>query len=307
MILKYSLIIPHFNDHERLERLLNTVPVNRQDVEVLVVDDCSPDQSAIRALKDRWPMVRWLSTPENCGAGAARNVGLSHAQGERLVFADSDDEFLPEAFNAFDEHVQPEDELVYFFAEAMQEVDGEPSNRADRLNDLCQTYLDEQTKVALDCLKVRSVVAVAKVYSRKFIEKIGARFEETRVSNDVAFNVLAAVQTRHVRVVPVPVYRIYRRKGSLTSDPSPDAFLQRVNVMARLAATLKWLGIRDLPHGTGYMLISFTYGPLTAYRTWRICLRSDLRIELYRMLQFSRWRRFVLNLASNSKEKKRIK
>lgn len=305
--MKYSLIIPHYNDPVRLERLLLTIPVNRHDVEVLVIDDCSPDQSALEMLKFRWPMVRWLSTPENNGAGAARNVGLSHAQGVWLVFADSDDEFLPEAFNHFDEHVMPEDELVYFLAEAVQEVDDSPSNRADRLNELCQTYIKDRSSLALERLKLRSVESIAKVYARQFVEKTGVRFEETRVSNDVFFNVMSAVQASNVRVVPVYVYRIFRRDGSLTANNTPEAFLQRVNVKARLATKLKALGIRDVPSGIGYMLTSFTYGPMIAYRVWRICLESDLRIDLFRLLQFSRWRIFIKYWVSASKEKKRVR
>ncbi|MAY25772.1 MAG: hypothetical protein CMK02_05680 [Polycyclovorans sp.] len=40
--MRLSIIIPHFNDWTRLERLLRSVAVARDDVEVIVVDDCSP-------------------------------------------------------------------------------------------------------------------------------------------------------------------------------------------------------------------------------------------------------------------------
>ncbi|QKT04805.1 glycosyltransferase family 2 protein [Ectothiorhodospiraceae bacterium 2226] len=303
-MLRYSLIIPHFNDSDRLERLLRTVPVGRLDLEVIVVDDCSPDQSVLDALKARWARVRWLSTRDNAGAGAARNVGLAHAQGEYLVFADADDEFIAGAFDVFDQHVGPDDDLVYFLAQAVQEVDGSRSNRADRMNALCTAYLEEPNESTLKRLKLGHGNPVAKVYSRRFIEKRGVRFEETRVSNDVAFNVLAAVQAEHVRAVPVAVYRVFRRAKSMTADPGPVAFLERVRGQARLAGALKSLGIEELPSATGWMLVSLAYGPLTAFRTWRICLRSELRTDISRIFQASRWRRFMQNRSADQAEKK---
>jgi GT2 family glycosyltransferase len=68
-IVNYSLIVPHYDDTDRLERLLRSVPLERDDIEVIVVDDCTPDQQGLDLVRQRWPRVRWLSTPENAGAG----------------------------------------------------------------------------------------------------------------------------------------------------------------------------------------------------------------------------------------------
>lgn len=299
----YSLIIPHFNDPERLDRLLRSVPLDRADLEVLVVDDCSTDQFSLDTLKSRWTMVHWLSTAQNAGAGAARNVALGQAQGEFLVFADSDDEFLPGAFELFDNHVEDDDELVYFLAEAVQEVDSSPSNRAERLNGLCKAYLNDPSDSGWVQLSLGHVVPWAKVYSRRFVETCGVTFEETLVSNDVAFNVLAALQAVRMKVVPMHVYRIHRRPKSLTANPSTEAFLERVAVKARLASDLKQLGINGSLSATGWMLESFTYGPRTTFLTWRLCLNSDLRIDVLRVFQFARWIRFLRNRRIERAEK----
>ena len=68
----YSFIIPHYNIPELLERCLNSIP-EREDVEVLVVDDCSPEdcQEKLRQLEQRFPRVTFLSTGKNGGAGRA--------------------------------------------------------------------------------------------------------------------------------------------------------------------------------------------------------------------------------------------
>jgi glycosyltransferase involved in cell wall biosynthesis len=268
------------------------------------VDDCSPDQAALNVVKGRWPMVSWLSTPQNLGAGAARNVGLRQAQGERLVFADSDDEFLPEAFEFFDEHVDDDDQLVYFLAEAVQEADGSPSNRADDYNDLCKSYLENPSPLTLERLKHRHLVPWAKVYSRQFIMSREITFEESRVSNDIAFNVLAAVQAQKVGVAPVAVYRAHRRLESLTANPSPDVFLERVAVKARLATALKELGIKEGRSATGHMLDSCSYGPRAVIRTCYLCLRSDMRIDVLQLFQLDRWARFLKKHRTDRAEKR---
>jgi hypothetical protein len=66
------------------------------DFELLVVDDCSDDDSAnvVAALGD--PRITVLSTERNSGPGAARNLGLRHANGEYVAFLDSDDLARPD-------------------------------------------------------------------------------------------------------------------------------------------------------------------------------------------------------------------
>lgn len=304
--MKYSIIIPHFNDPERLERLLRTIPFDRSDLEVLVVDDYSPDQAALEAVKSRWPMVRWLSTQQNAGAGAARNVGLANALGARLVFADSDDEFLPGAFDVFEDHVGDDDELVYFLAEAVQEVDGSPSNRAVRANELCASHLESLTAASLERLQLGHVVPWAKVYSRRFVEKCGVKFDETRVSNDVAFNVLASVQAENIRVVPVAVYRVFRREGSLTVDEGVPSMLERLRVLSRLNHQLVALQVPGRMHAGGFLYRALRKGPRAFAAVFRETLAGGLLWPTIRRLSFGEVLGFLHRNRQGRRERSRM-
>src|SRR5690625_3704094 len=153
MIPLYSIIIPHYNDIVRLQRLLNSIPLKRQDIEVLVIDDCSPEQHALERLKESMPQVKWYTTDKNSGAGRARNIGLQHATGEYLLFADSDDEFIENAFESVDAAVENKPDLCYFLAEAVQEIDFSPSNRAELYNKLCLDYIKRRDKDTLTALQ----------------------------------------------------------------------------------------------------------------------------------------------------------
>lgn len=306
-MIRYSVIIPHFDQATRLERLLRTLPVSRGDIEVIVVDDCSPDPLALQSLQRRWPIVRWLSTDQNSGAGAARNVGLYCAIGEYLVFADSDDEFLPGAFEVFDVNVGPEDELVYFFADAVQEVDGSASNRADRANELCRRYLERQSDATFERLALGHVVPWGKVYSRRFIERCDIAFDEIRVSNDVAFNVLAAVQARRVRVVPLPVYRVFRREGGLTTQEDTGSLTIRVRALARLNRRLESLSVPARMHAGSHIYRAFWKGPKVFLWIGREAAIGGLIWPIVKRLSLGEVLRFVWRFRQARRERDRFR
>lgn len=97
---KLSVVVPVFNVAEFVEDCLESLArQNVEDVEVIVVDDGSADDTAARAeafaARDpRFTVIRQA----NRGPGAARNAGIAHATGTYLAFADGDDVIPPPAF-----------------------------------------------------------------------------------------------------------------------------------------------------------------------------------------------------------------
>ncbi|WP_038050706.1 glycosyltransferase family 2 protein [Thioalkalivibrio sp. ALJ1] len=293
--MRFSLIVPYYEDPDRLDRLLRSVPVAREDIEVIVVDDCSLDQAALDALRVSWPGVRWCSTRENAGAGVARNVGLDAARGRWLVFADSDDEFLPGAFETFDGVLRPDDELVYFLAEAVQEADGSPSVRSERINAMVTAYARSPNVETLERLRLQHVNPVAKVYSRAFVESRGLRFDTVRNGEDVAFNVLAAMQAETLRAELVAVYRIYRRAGSLTTDATEKDLLARLEVLGQLNERLRDLGVKERMHAGSYIARAARFGPRAWIEAFRLMVRHEMLAATLRrtrpreVVRFLRW------------------
>jgi glycosyltransferase involved in cell wall biosynthesis len=68
------------------------------NLELLVVDDCSPEQftTTIDAVADWDPRIRVLRMPRNGGTYPIRNHAIAHARGELVTFQDSDDWSHPE-------------------------------------------------------------------------------------------------------------------------------------------------------------------------------------------------------------------
>jgi dolichyl-phosphate beta-glucosyltransferase len=97
MTMRLSLILPAFNEAERLPPYLASIrryltDEFGPDYEVLVVDDGSRDGLAgvVADLAWGWPQLRALAHPVNRGKGAAVRTGLLAARGELLLFADAD-------------------------------------------------------------------------------------------------------------------------------------------------------------------------------------------------------------------------
>ena len=94
--MKYSIIIPVFKTELYLRQCVESVlRQTYSDFELILVDDGSPDAcpmicEELRELDDRIRVIH----QENSGIGIARNAGIKVAQGEYLLFLDSDDFWL---------------------------------------------------------------------------------------------------------------------------------------------------------------------------------------------------------------------
>ena len=92
-----SVVIPSFNRAQCIKSCIESV-LNQtfRDIEVIVVDDASDDDSLvqIKALSD--PRIRCIAHETNRGGAAARNTGIKAAAGELIAFLDSDDFWEPQ-------------------------------------------------------------------------------------------------------------------------------------------------------------------------------------------------------------------
>ncbi len=92
-----SVIIPTYNREKTISRALESVQKQTyKDMEIIIVDDCSTDNTreVIEDYKD--DCIRYIRHDVNKGACAARNTGIEVARGEYIAFQDSDDEWFPQ-------------------------------------------------------------------------------------------------------------------------------------------------------------------------------------------------------------------
>lgn len=95
---KVSVIIPTFNRPHLLPRCVNSALEAGSNIEVIVVDDASSDETAsvCRSLRD----IKYVRLDLNRGVAAARNEGLRASSSEYVSFLDDDDLRLPNSIDA---------------------------------------------------------------------------------------------------------------------------------------------------------------------------------------------------------------
>ena len=130
-----SIIIPHHNTPQLLQRCIDSIP-DREDVQIYIVDDNSDSPIVDFGNfpgKER-SNTHIFFTKEGRGAGYARNVGLQHAKGDWLLFADSDDFFVPDFYEIVSQYFNSDSEMVLFKAQSVDSETLEPSNRNENIN-----------------------------------------------------------------------------------------------------------------------------------------------------------------------------
>lgn len=99
---RLSVVIPAYNEMDGIGRVIDRVLAVRpnlggvgvEDLELIVVDDGSCDATA--EIVARYPGVRLICHPTNCGYGAAIKTGFRQATGNLLAFLDADGTYPPE-------------------------------------------------------------------------------------------------------------------------------------------------------------------------------------------------------------------
>ena len=92
-----SVIIPCYRDSATLARAINSVLMQSYPaIEIVVVNDCSPESREIESIVARYPEVRYLRNEHNLGLAGTRNAGIALASGDYIALLDADDEYHPE-------------------------------------------------------------------------------------------------------------------------------------------------------------------------------------------------------------------
>ncbi len=105
----FSVIVPVYKAAHTLKRCVDSlIASGGEDVEVILVEDCSPDDSWLvcQSLAKKYPNVVCHQNKRNRGVSYTRNQGLDLATGKYLLFTDSDDWVAPEYVPTFRKAVE---------------------------------------------------------------------------------------------------------------------------------------------------------------------------------------------------------
>lgn len=133
-----SIVIPAFNEKENIREILHRLLTIRNhlidtktvsDVEIIVVDDCSTDQTGNEVVRFDSGYIQLIVHPENRGYGAALKTGFKTATGEWIAFLDADLTYPPESFPSLCEGMRQNDADIIVGSRMMNQRGGMPIPR----------------------------------------------------------------------------------------------------------------------------------------------------------------------------------
>ena len=114
---KISVVIPTYNRARLLPRAIESAQSAGSDLEVIVVDDCSIDDTPEVCAK--LPGVRYVRLPTNRGLANARNVGIAESSCEFVAFLDDDDLRLPGSLDKQLHSLTTDDRIAFCYGQAL--------------------------------------------------------------------------------------------------------------------------------------------------------------------------------------------
>lgn len=236
-----SIIIPHYNRPHYLRKLLLSVP-DLEEIQVIVVDDKSTEyQKEYECLKKEFSgkNIEFYDNNEVKSAGTCRNIGLRHAVGDWLLFADSDDFFMDGFYEAVSRYFDSEYDIIFYPPTSIEAETGEPSDRhvgtAKKVRDYCE---NPDWKNTLE-LRYKYQSPCSKLIRREMVEENGIQFEEIIVSNDVMFSMECGYAAKKIAADLQVIYCITMNRGSLTNQMSEEIYDIRTGVFLRRFIFLK--------------------------------------------------------------------
>ncbi|MGA5419648.1 bifunctional glycosyltransferase/CDP-glycerol:glycerophosphate glycerophosphotransferase [Streptomyces lavendulocolor] len=239
---RFSVIVPAYKVQAYLHECLESVLTQSfEDLELIAVDDCSPDGcgAVIDEFAARDRRVVAVHLPENAGLGPARNAGLARATGDYVLFLDGDDTFVPGALQAVADRLKETGSpelLVYDYARVYWSGEAVRHEFRTHLTEAGPAPFPLTERPGL--LKVLMVVW-NKAYKREFLEREGFAFPPG-FYEDTPWTYPALMAAGSIATLDrVCVHYRQRRTGSILRTTSPrhfDLFDQYERVFAFIDA-----------------------------------------------------------------------
>lgn len=207
---KVSIIIPVYNVEKYIEKCLDSL-VNQtlSDIEVIVVNDGSPDnsQKIIDKYVEKYPNIVRSFIKENGGQGSARNYGLEKATGEYIGYVDSDDYVSIDMYEKLYNKAK-EDDLDIVICGNYVVYENLTKEKIELNNYVLE---DKHDNAFFGKLGVCN-----KIYKKSLVQKLA--FRSKKWYEDLDFTVKALSSAKKVDYVDEPLYYYLYREGSTMNN-----------------------------------------------------------------------------------------
>ena len=238
-MIKFSIIIPHYNSPLLLKQLLISIG-SKEGVEVIVVDDKSDRFKAeYEYLSEQFKSKQAKFIDNNTdfkGAGVCRNLGIRASKGQWLIFADADDLMEEDWFKTIESKQLDNAEIHFFRPKSLMLAGHDGSKRHVEYDKLVSDYISKPTLYIEDSLRFKFYPTWSKVYSSKLIKKNRIEFESRLHANDMLFTAKAGFYAENIQAYNEPIYVVREHKYSLTKIKKSHS-----DVIERLEAYINYV------------------------------------------------------------------
>ena len=255
---KVSVVVPVYGTEKYLRKCLDSI-LNQtlKQLEVIVVDDGSPDDSPV--IIDEYVVKDSRVIPihkKNAGVSAARNDGIAKASGKYVFLCDSDDwmeisalEKMVELAEKTDADVVVADHYSHrdgkrFYSKAFDGSNGFVTDKEadiDMIQGACLLYgkLTVQSKL---CTTISNLGAPWQhLYRKSIIEEKKLKYNTglRGIADDISFNLQYYQYVTKAAYYAEPIYNYCLLSGSLTKSYKPNLFEIYSNVFSNLSNLIR--------------------------------------------------------------------
>ena len=184
------------------------------DWEMIIVDDCSPDEGAgiavVKSYAEKDARVKLIESKKNSGSSGSRNIALRVAQGEYIAFLDSDDIWMPNFLEKQLAFMKEKDAILVF--SSYKRIDEHTKQ------EVLTPFIAPARVTYKSLLKTCPIFPSTAVYDLKSVEKLYFNEAMGSLRDDYVYwlNMLKTIEVAYGNKEQLVYYRM--RKTSITAD-----------------------------------------------------------------------------------------
>lgn len=235
-----TVVIPTYNDARTLPRtVLSVLDQDLPASEVLIINDAGADP--LPYLGDMASRVRVLQQPQNLGASAARNAGLTAASGDFIYFLDSDDIASPDFLRLTSGALTAHPDAAFAIGDGLRWPD-------DRMSEAEAQLPQERPNVAVEVLDQPNLfnhvashpghylLSLTLWRRDKLARAISGEWLDSRLATDEDFQMFLRTALRHGGVQIKAIMGIHRLRPDSLSKNAKRVWTNRTRAMDLLLA-----------------------------------------------------------------------
>lgn len=209
-----------------MNELLETIP-DRTDVEIILVDDRSTVPYTPTITFHKATVTTITNGPGQKYAGTARNEGIRHAQGEWIIFADSDDKFTDvlETMMVHVSKMTKTDQVLFYLTSFT--TDGEEGTRHNYVNGVIKKFAKTGKAETL----LHHYCSPGRFLRKEFIVTNSIAFEKRRHCEDNVFTTKIATLAPRTTVLDQTGYQIREDDTSLSTQRTEEAIYNKLSAI----------------------------------------------------------------------------